>query len=94
MIHPDALEFVKDMYQKKFGSLDTFNENFELYERLPIFKACENIHEKLTDYNKSPEELLDQENEFVFEESIKPEIHWIMRSLTQFYLTEAFKALE
>ena len=94
MIHEDALEFIKDMYKKKFGSLDTFEENFKLYKQLPIFKACENIHEKLTDYNKTPEDLLDQENEFVINANIKPEIHWIMRSLTQFYITEAFKAMK
>lgn len=94
MISFEALEFIKDMYLKKFGSLDTFNENFKLYNDLPIFKACENIHEKLTDYNKSKEELIDQENEFVKGDSIKPEIHWIMRSLTQYYITEAFKSMK
>lgn len=93
-ITEEALVFVKDMYSKKFGSLDTFDENFALYQRLPTFKACENIHEKLTDYTKETKDLLDKENEFVEDKSIKPEIHWIMRSLTQYYLTKAFEAMK
>lgn len=93
-INSSALEFVKDMYKKKFGSLDTFEENYNLYLKLPIFRANENIHEKLTQYDKPVNELIDQEGEFVSGESIKPEIHWIMRSLTQYYLTEAFKAMK
>ena len=94
VISNEALEFIKEMYEKKFGSLDTFEENLKLYKNLPIFKACENIHEKLTDYKKPTEELLDPEFEFVVADSIKPEIHWIMRSLTQYYITKAFKAMK
>ena len=94
IINEDVLAFVKDMYLKKFGTLDTFDENFSLYQKLPIFKACENIHEKLTDYTKSRDELVDNENEFVADKSIKPEIHWIMRSLTQYYITQAFEAMK
>ena len=90
----DCLDFIKDMYLKKFGSLDTFEENYNLYLKLPTFKACENIHEILTDYNKSCEDLIDQENEFISGESIKPEIHWIMRSLTQYFITKAFQAMK
>lgn len=93
-ITTEALNFIKDMYEKKFGTLETFEENFNLYQNLPIFKACENIHEKLTDYKVGKDELIDQENEFVKGESIKPEIHWIMRSLTQYYITEAFRAMK
>lgn len=93
-ITTEALNFVKDMYAKKFGTLETFDQNFKLYQNLPIFKACENIHEKLTDYRVGKENLIDQENEFVKGESIKPEIHWIMRSLTQYYITEAFRAMK
>lgn len=93
-ITTDAMDFVKDMYLKKFGTLETFEENFNLYQSMPDFKACENIHEKLTDYKVEKEELLDQENEFVKGNSVKPEIHWIMRSFTQFYITKAFEAMK
>lgn len=93
-ITQEALNFLRDSYQKKFGNLDTFEENLELYKSLPIFKANENIHEKLTDYKKPKEQLLDIENEFVNDKSIKPEIHWIMRELTHFYLMEAFDAMK
>ena len=97
-ITEDALAFVKSTYEKKFGSLDTFEENFKSYLNLPVFKASENIHEKLAKesgkYNLNKEELLDQESEFVREDSIKPEIHWIMRELTHYYLLQAFDAMK
>lgn len=93
-ITTDALDFLKDSYKKKFGTLETFGENLDLYLKLPIFRANENIHEKLTDYTKSKEELIDQEDEFVIGESIKPEIHWIMRELTHYYLMQAFDAMK
>ena len=88
-----ALLFVKDMYKKKFGTLNTFDENYLIYLKLPTFKACENIHEVATDY--SDRYNLDEgECEFIKGDSIKPEVHWIMRSFTQYYLTEAFKAMK
>ena len=93
-ITTDAMNFIKDMYLKKFGTLETFEENFNLYQNLPDFKACENIHEKLTNYKVDKDQLIDQENEFLKGNSVKPEIHWIMRSLTQYYITEAFKAMK
>lgn len=93
-ITTEALNFVKDSYNKKFGTLETFDENFDLYLKLPVFKASENIHEKLTNYNVSTEELIDQECEFVKGNSIKPEIHWIARELTHYYLMEAFDAMK
>lgn len=90
----EMLDFVKDMYAKKFGSLDTFEENYKLYQSVPNFKACENIHEILTDYNRDESEIVDTEYEFVNADSVKPEVHWIMRSITQYYITEAFKAMK
>lgn len=93
-ITTDALEFLKYTYYEKFGTLDTFDENFDLYLNLPVFKASENIHEKLTDYKVDKDTLLDKEHEFVKGDSIKPEIHWIMRELTHYYLLQAFDAMK
>lgn len=94
IITEEALEFIKNSYRAKFGSLDDFEQNFNLYLELPIFKASENIHEKLTNYKVDKEELLDAEEEFVKGNSIKPEIHWIMRELTHYYLMQAFDAMK
>lgn len=89
----NTLKFIKDMYLKKFGSLDTFEENYAAYQSIPSFKACENIHEITTDY--SNRNALDEgENEFIKGDTLKPEVHWIMRSFTQYYLTEAFQAMK
>lgn len=93
-ITEEALKFVKESYKQKFGTLDDFDLNFKLYKKLPIFKASENIHEKLTNYKVSKEELLDNEEEFVKGDSIKKEIHWIARELTHYYLLEAFDAMK
>ena len=93
-ITKEALEFLKDSYQKKFGTLDTFEENFTAYLNLPVFRANENIHEKLTNYKVDKKELIDQENEFVKGNSVKAEIHWIMRELTHYYLMQAFDAMK
>jgi len=93
-ITKEALEFLKDSYQKKFGTLDTFDENFTAYLNLPVFRANENIHEKLTNYKVDKKDLIDQENEFVKGNSVKAEIHWIMRELTHYYLMQAFDAMK
>ena len=94
-ITTDALDFVKESYKMKFGSLETFDENFNLYLKLPVFKANENIHEKLlNNRNKAKGELIDIENEFVSGKSIKPEIHWIMRELTHYYIMQAFDMMK
>ena len=90
----EAMIFLKQSYMAKFGNLDDFEENFKLYLNLPVFKASENIHEKLTDYKVAKEDLLDQEQEFVKGQSIKPQIHWIMRELTHYYLMKAFDAMK
>ena len=87
-----ALEFVKERYLKKFKTLDTFEENLELYKKINAFKACENFHEVFED---SEDPTPDIEHQFIDEEdSIKIEVHWIMRCFTQYYLTEAFEAMK
>ncbi len=87
-----AIQFVKERYLKKFKTSDTFDENFELYKEIKSFKACENFHEIFED---SADPQPDLEHQFIDEEnSIKPEIHWIMRMFTQYYLTEAFEAMK
>ena len=90
----DKLSFVRERYLQKFGQVDDFDHYYELYEKLPTFKANENIHEILTDY-KNRNELEDKEAEFVNNSNeLDPKIHWIMRMETQYYLTEAFKAMK
>lgn len=90
----DKIDFIKERYLKKFGSLDDFDLNYEKYQKLPVFKANENIHEILTNYDKR-EDLSDKENEFVnSENSLNPKIHWILRMETQYFLTKAFEAMK
>lgn len=85
-----VMDFVKEHYYKKFGTLEDFDKNYKLYLELPIFKANENIHEKFTD---TP--LADKEDKFITDDfSLKPEVHWIMRMTTQYYLTKAFEAMK
>jgi len=87
-----SLAFVKDRYQKKFNTLDTFTDNYKLYLELKSFKACENFHEKFED-TEDPQP--DIEHQYINDEhSLKPEIHWIMRMFTQYYLTESFTAMK
>lgn len=90
----NKIGFIKERYLKKFGTLTDFDVNYKLYQNLPIFKVNENIHEILTDYSDR-NSLSDKENEFVNSSNeLKPQIHWIMRMETQYYLTEAFKAMK
>ena len=86
----EAVMFVKDMYLKKFNTLDTFEKNYNIYKNIPDFKANENIHEIMTKtISPDVEELFVQDH---FE--LPAEVHWIMRSFTQYYITEAFKAMK
>ena len=86
----EAIAFARDMYIAKYHSSFGFEENLNIYKNLPAFKACENIHELHT-----RGDLPDSEELFVKDDfSMKPEVHWIMRSITQYYLTEAFKAMK
>ena len=87
--------FIKKNYQRKYGSLKDFEKNYQLYVSLPIFKANENIHEKLTDYSQTREELADIEKKYVNDkQQLKDEVHWIMRMATQYYLIKAFEAMK
>ena len=43
-INSSALEFVKDMYKKKFGSLDTFEENYNLYYYFLLYSNSYSIN--------------------------------------------------
>ena len=103
----EAIAFVKERYFKKFphDNNKQFNHYFELYKRLPIFKANQNIHEIFTNYKdrsniKSLEdECVDKNTNYgdeYFDEngSFDSHIHWILRVFTQYYLMEAFKAMK
>ena len=93
LVNDEALiEFVKRNYIGKFEE-KTFEENLRLYSTLPTFKANENIHEVVKDNLHYPE-LIDAENEFINGDSLKPEVHWIMRSIVQFHLLKAFDAMK
>lgn len=92
-ITENALAYLKEKYAAKFGSLENFEEDLQLYKELPIFKANENIHEVLTDYSKR-EGLSDSEGRFVKHDSLKYGVHWIMRSLATYYMTEVFEAMK
>lgn len=89
----EMISFIKENYLRKYGSLDSFNENYMLYLKMPSFKGNQNVHEMLTDYSDR-NSLSDDENEFIRNNDLKPEIHWIMRSATQFYLMKAFQAMK
>lgn len=92
----DALDFARDMFVRKFGEdrAGEFEKYFVLYEQIPAFKASENIHEISTDYSHlSHEELVDSECNYIRSGELLPEVHWIMRSLTQYWITQAFKAM-
>ena len=71
----DKLSFVRERYFQKFEQVDDFDHYYELYQKLPTFRANENIHEILTDY-KNRNELEDKEAEFVNNSNeLDPKIH-------------------
>ena len=88
-----ALDYLKEKYEKKFGSLKNFEKDYKLYLELPIFKANQNLHEILTDYSKR-ESLPDVEGRFVKNKSLRYGVHWIMRTLATYYMTEVFEAMK
>lgn len=106
----ELLAFIKDNYKKKYGSLDTFEENYKLYLSIPSFKASENFHEvfavfkdkkhvsdvesEYIEKKDSPKDKIHYENYLNCEKELKPEIHWIMRSVAQFYMIKVFDALK
>ena len=87
----DAINFVKERYKNKFGSLDDFDKYYQKYQEIPIFKANQNYYQKNLKSNISS----DIENNFVSEpEDLDCKTHWIMRMFTQFYLTKAFECMK
>lgn len=97
MIEKEAIEFIKSNYFRKYPnhSEEDFREDFRVYESLPAFKASENIHEVLDKNSDAYKwDLRDSECQFIKSDSIKSEVHWIMRSATQFYLIKAFEAMK
>lgn len=90
------MEFVKNHYFAKYPehTEEQFEKNYNKYLKVPTFKASENIHQVLTNYAKR-EDLPDVEDEFVNSENlVTPEVHWIMRTCTQYYITKAFEAMK
>lgn len=85
----DMMNFVKSAYQSKFGTLDDFEENLKAYQTMPVFKAAENIHEV-----DNPTHKIDSECNYIESSQVKPQVHWIMRMMTQYYITQAFKAMK
>jgi len=93
-ITEDAIDYVKEKYKKKFGSLENFDKDFQLYLELPVFKANENIHEVFQNMNKETQGEPDVEARFVKGDSLRYGVHWIMRSFATYYMTEVFKAMK
>lgn len=95
-LNPEWYDFVKERYFKKFpnNKEKDFKRDLDKYSKIPVFKACENIHQVLTDY-KNRDDLPDVEEEYVnSQQLVTNESHWIMRMVTQYYITEAFKAMK
>lgn len=90
----ELLDYVEDKYIKKFGSLDNFNEDLKLYMELPTFKANENIHEVFRRMNNEKDGEPDIEARFVKGDSLRYGVHWIMRSIATYYMTEVFEAMK
>lgn len=89
-------DFVYKRYQEKFPdtSPENFLEDMERYNQIPTFKANENIHQIMTNYQER-EDLPDLENNYVKSSDIvTPGSHWIMRMIVQYYLTRAFSAMK
>ena len=93
----DLMTFVKNHYFAKYPDQteEQFKENYKLYEKIPAFKASENIHEMLAqNADQYKMDLRDEEAQIIQSEDIKPEVHWIMRMVAQYYVTRAFEALK
>lgn len=93
-ISQSAIDWVKKTYIEKFGSAEDFNENYQLALDLDDFKASENIHEKMTNYKVSADELIDVENEYLKGESFDPKVHWILRMLATYYMHQVFHCMK
>ena len=93
-ISQSAIDWVKKTYIEKFGSDEDFDENYQLALALDDFKASENIHEKMTNYKVSADELIDVENEYIKGESFDPKVHWILRMLETYYMHQVFHCMK
>lgn len=100
-------DFIESRFFKKFPAetVQSFRKYLALYEKLPAFRANQNIHELTTDYSSHSNisslegEYIDpntpqMQEYFTAEGEFDPRIHWIMRLATQYYITEAFKAMK
>jgi len=71
-------DYVKKRFELKFN-LKKFNEIWNKYKTLPNFKINENWFEKIPEIKNYP---------------YLNELHFILRTVTQFYLTKAFEAMK
>lgn len=85
--------WVQQTYKEKFGTTKDFDQYFKIAMSIPCFKASENIHEKMTDYKKSTDELIDIENEYLVGDSINPKVHWILRMLATYQMHQVFHCM-
>lgn len=92
----ELLEFVWERYNKKFpkNSKAQFKRDFADFEKLPVFKANENIHEIINKKQNVDGDPDVSEDYILSEDLITPETHWIMRMVTQYYITKAFTAMK
>lgn len=93
----NLMDFVWSNYSRKFpnNTHQDFEADFESYRQLPNFKANENIHEVLAgDSSEYKWDKRDAESQFIVSDSIKAEVHWIMRSVTQYFISQAFEGMK
>lgn len=87
-------EYLKEMYVRKYNDFSQFEYHYTLYKQIPIFKANENIYEINTNY-QDRDKLNDKECSYLnYSGELLPQVHWIMRCATQYYLTKAFEAMK
>lgn len=86
-------DWVRATYIEKFGDDSDFEENFKKAVEMDTFKACENIHEKLTNYNQEVNSLIDIESEYLSGNSFSPKLHWILRSLATYNMHQVFHSM-
>lgn len=91
------MTFVTNHYFAKYPdhSEAQFKSDYELYEKLPAFKASENIHEVLdNNANAYKKNLRDEEDRIIKSSDIKPEVHWIVRCVATYYMTKVLEAMK
>lgn len=91
------MEFVKNHYFAKFPNQteEQFEANYRLYEKIPAFKASDNIHEFLDqNADQYKKDLRDEEDRFIKSEDISPEVHWLVRCVATYYMTKTLEAMK